>query len=77
MAPGPVIALLSAALPVVLPIVSVLIREIASISAIFAVVPVVIVLVTAVVNTELHTGFLRLGPGHEYDWCGEGRSQDE
>jgi hypothetical protein len=55
----------------------VLIREIAAISAIFAVVPVVIVLVTAVVNTELHTGFLRLGPGHEYDWCGEGRSQDE
>jgi hypothetical protein len=77
MAPGPVIALLSAVLLVVLPIVSVLLREIASIGAILAVVPVVIVLVIPIVNSDLDAGLLRRRGGHNGHWRGKGRSQDE
>lgn len=77
MAPGPVIALLSAALPVVLPIVSVLLREIASVGAILAVVPIVIILVIPIVDSDLDTGLLRRRAGHDDHWRGKGRSQDE
>jgi len=77
MAPGPVIALLSAALLVVLPIVSVLIREIASVGAILAVVPIVIVLVIPIVDSDLDAGLLRRWGGHNDHWRGKGRSQDE
>jgi hypothetical protein len=77
MAPGPVIALLSAVLLVVLPIVSVLLREIASIGAILAVIPIVIVFVIPIVDSDLDTGLLRRRSGHNDHWRGKGRSQDE
>ena len=77
MAPGPVIALLLAALLVVLPIVSVLLREIASIGAILAVIPIVIVLVIPIVDSDLDAGLLRRRTSHDKHWRGKGRSQDE
>jgi hypothetical protein len=76
-APVPVILLLPAALLVVLPIVSVLIREIASIGAILAVVPIVIVLVIPIIDSDLDAGLLRRRAGHHNHWRGKGRSQDE
>ena len=77
MAPGPVIALLSAVLLVVLSIGSVLFHEIAPISAIFAVVPIVIVLVIPIVDSDLNAGLLRSRSGDHNHWSGKGRSQDE
>jgi hypothetical protein len=77
MAPVPVIALLSAALPVVFAIVSMLIREIASIGAILAVVPIVIVLVIPIIDSDLDAGLLRRRAGHHNHWRGKGRSQDK
>jgi hypothetical protein len=77
MAPSPVIALLSAVLLVVFAIVSVLLREIASVGAVFAVIPIVIVLVIPVVDSDLDTGLLRRRSGHDDHWSGKGGSQDE
>lgn len=76
-APVPVITLLPAALLVVLPIVSVLICEIASVGAILAVVPIVIVLVIPIVDSDLDAGLLRRRGGHDDHWRGKGESQDE
>lgn len=77
MAPGPVIALESAILVIVLPIGPVLNHEIASVGAVFAVVPVVIVIVIAIKNANLHAGLLRLWRGHNYSRRSKGSSQNQ
>jgi len=50
-------------------------HEVTPVSVVFAVIPVVVVTVVAIINAKLH--FLRPGSGHDYDWGGNGGSQNE
>lgn len=60
----------------VLAISSVLRHEVTPVGVIFAVIPVVVVTVVAIVNSDLHAGFLRPRSGHDGDWGDKDSSQE-
>jgi hypothetical protein len=74
-APGPITVLFSGVLLVVFTIVPVTFHEVTPVSVVLAVIPVMVVTVVAIINAKLH--FLRPGSGHDYDWCGNGGSQND
>ena len=74
-APVPVTILFSVVLRVVFTIGLVTCHEVTPVSVVFAVIPVVVVTVVAIIDAKLH--FLRPGSGHDYDWRGNGSSQND
>jgi hypothetical protein len=74
-APVPVTILFPVVLPVVFTIALVTFHEVTPVSVVFAVIPVVVVTVVAIIDAKLN--FLRPGSGHDYDWCGNGGSQND
>jgi hypothetical protein len=75
-APIPVVSLNGVVLVVVLTIVPVLFRQITPVGAVFVVVPVMVVAVVSIVDSDLHTGLLSFGLGHDQGWSSNSSSEN-